>query len=82
MVMQGMSHNAGIEYLKMLYFLLRCYLDLFLTFFPPAHVLSSFTLQVLLSRVCHSLCDCTMCCTIGSQVVFPLGWFLQKKDKP
>lgn len=31
MVMQGMSHDAGIEYLKILYFLLHCYLDPFLT---------------------------------------------------
>lgn len=76
-VTQGVSHNAGIEYLKMLYFLLHSYLDPFVT--PllnfSAHILSAFRLQACLGSVCHSLCDCAVPNTIWSQGVFHLGCF-------
>lgn len=79
-VMQGMSHNAGIEYFKMLYFLLHWYLDPFVT--PllsfSAHILSAFRLQACLDSVCHSLCDCAVPGTIWSQGVFHLRRFLKK----
>lgn len=79
-VMQGMSHNAGIEYLKMLYFLLHCYLDPLVT--PllsfSAHFLSAFRLQAHLGSVCRSLCDCAVPSTIWSQGVFHLRCFLKK----
>lgn len=83
-VMQGMSHNTGIEYLKMLYFLWHCYLDPFVTplGFFSAHILSAFRLQACLGSVCHSLCDCAVSSTIWSQGVFHLkclGFF--KKNR-
>lgn len=79
-VMQGMTHNAGIEYLKILYFLLHCYLDPFVTplLFFPAHILSAFRLQACLGSVCHSLCDCAAPSTIWSQGVFYLRYFWKK----
>lgn len=82
--MQEMSHDAGIKYFKIFYFLLNCYLDPSL--FPFIYlffllILSSFRLQVLLSRACHSLCDCTVPGTTGSQVVFPLRCFFAQNGE-
>lgn len=79
--MQGMSHNADNEYLKLLYFLLHCYLDPFVTplLVFSAHILSAFRLQARSGSVCHSLCDCAVSTTIWSQGVFHLRCFFEKK---
>lgn len=80
-VMQEMSHNADIQYLKMPYFLLHCYLDPFVTplLFFSARILSAFRLQACLGSVCHSLCDCAVPSTVWSQGVLYLRCFLENR---